>query len=118
MTPKDETQISSQIKEAEALIEKEASAFQDTQRPNIAEKSARSDNDTSATMDGSADQETVGSVANHPKSIESLQEASTNHLPSAPTNEPNVSQSFPDSSKDHVDDGGEVLEADEDTVIY
>ena len=118
MTPKDETQIASQIKEVEALIEKEASAFQDTQRPTIAEKSAGNDTGTSATMDGSADQETVGSVANHPKSVESFQGVSTNPLPSAPTNEPNVSQSFSDSSKDHVDDGGEVLEADEDTVIY
>ncbi|MCJ1247998.1 hypothetical protein MMC30_005213 [Trapelia coarctata] len=116
----DEAKIKSQIEAAETTVERETAEFK-AQDPE-AIKTLRQQ-EAKVSMDlvdhPSQDLETVGQVTNAEGPNDPLQDSNANHLSTLPVEHTVESSATSDVSKDHVDDGGEVLmEGEEDTVIY
>ena len=124
MLPGDKTKIESQIKEAEDTIERERTQF-DSKTP-LEETAAPSDpspvvpepekpvSEPKEDMVGSEtnpSEEVKKSPTNDDANVETNQIAT----PDPPEEEVTNSQ---EGSKEHEDDGGEMVEADEDMVIY
>ena len=122
LLPSEDAKIKSQVQEAEATIQHETeqrdpentiAAQPDSEAPNVEVK-------TSLAGESGVAKETVGSEADNAEKANDLaKEESTDKKPEFPPSEiKEVPMDQPDNAKDHDDDGGEMMEADEDMVIY
>lgn len=125
LLPSEEAKIKSQIEAAEATVQRETEQFEtETAETSTESQPDRKAPDPESKVDCKQEPEgaekTVGSEANIPQE--------TNGLPTdgSTDKEPEPSHSKPEqaptnqqeNSKDHDDDGDEMMEADEDMVIY
>ncbi|KAL8936110.1 MAG: hypothetical protein Q9216_005102 [Gyalolechia sp. 2 TL-2023] len=125
LSASEDAQIKSQIQAAEASIQQETEQLESADAKETAEPQAKQKSPTTEpTVDGEQEsrdaKETVGSEANIPQETNSLpNEASTDkksgNSPAEPEQAP---ANHSDNLRDHDDDGGEMVEADEDMVIY
>ncbi|KAI4158812.1 MAG: hypothetical protein LQ342_007109 [Letrouitia transgressa] len=122
LLPGDDDKIKSQVEEAEETIERERAQFESNlsdENPNLTQDkdSARFNPEEG----GSEQKETVGSEINLPNE---QRKSPSNNNTNVETNKnptPNSvkqASNLQESSKEHEDDGGEMVEADEDMVIY
>lgn len=118
LLPGDDARIKSQIEKAEKTIEEEAAQFEEENpetENNILDANA---GHPVAEDDAAAPSETVG-LANDLQEPSTSTHANTNTDPNPASDAPSKLIQPDDVSKDHGDDGGEiVLEGEEDTVIY
>ena len=120
MLPSDEEKIASQLKEAEAIIENETASFQaDEPTEETGTTAVKVVDSAPEAPNGGEGPETVGPVANQAELVDPLTSPHANSKSPSAVNMIETTTNSHDTSKDHADDGGEVvLEADEDTVIY
>ncbi|KAL8829280.1 MAG: hypothetical protein Q9170_006242 [Blastenia crenularia] len=125
LLPSEETRIKSQVEAAEAIVQEETAKFESEAAENNAESQPDSkapdvEETSNDEQEAKVTKETVG-----PEN-DNLQEANdlanngpTNKKPEpSPTETQQVPTEPQETSKDQEDDGGEMVEADEDMVIY
>lgn len=119
LLPGDEEKLKAQIEEAEGQVRVETEQW-DEEHP-IADSEFHSNTEPKVPVPEDQEKEnsdTVGSITNGENLPIPKQSEDTNMNGTAvPDNEQQPSQP-PESSKDQGDDGGEVVEGEEDTVIY
>lgn len=119
LLPGDEAKIKSQIENAERTIEDEIAQFEEENPDTDNSISNANQKHSDATDDGAVASETVGLANDLQEPSNSAANTDTNTNPDLASDVPSKSVLSPDISKDHGDDGGEiVLEGEEDTVIY
>lgn len=125
LLPSEDVRIKSQIEAAEDTIQRATAQFDSEtteattgSQPVATAPSAESKLDPEQGTEGAM--ETVGSESNIPQEADSLGKGGDTDKQADPSpSEPEpASTEQQDSSKDHEDDGGEMVEADEDMVIY
>ena len=117
LLPEDDARIKAQIAEAEATIARENMEY-GVDSPKLVDVSLQP---TDTTMDDveSEKPETVGQLTNDEELIESSSFSNTNAQPVIENEKTVDTSATSERSKDHVDDGGDVVvEGEEDTVIY
>ena len=112
--------MKSQIGEAEAVIEQESTQSELRQPDDLVEPLKTKNEAASGSGISLKDnQGTVGPTANERQPTNLFRANDTNSDPLLITDGSITLAASQETSKDHTDDGGEVvLEADEDTVIY
>lgn len=119
--PGDDEKIKAQVKEVEAINEREADKWDDDHPSVERDATPETKPEPSETKDAVEDRtDTVGSATNEEKSSTPNKSDDTNMSGTAmPNGDPNDIE-LPEASKDPGDDGGEeVVEGgEEDTVIY
>ncbi|MCJ1438644.1 hypothetical protein MMC27_008034 [Xylographa pallens] len=117
LLPEDDARIKAQITEAEATIARE-NMEHGVQSPKLVNDSLQP-TDTTMTDVESEKPETVGQLTNDEELIESSSVSNTNAQPVIESEKTVDTSTTSERSKDHVDDGGDVVvEGEEDTVIY
>ncbi|MCJ1417485.1 hypothetical protein MMC32_003829 [Xylographa parallela] len=117
LLPEDDARIKAQIAEAEATIARENMEY-GVDSPKLVDVSLQP---MDTTMDDveSEKPETVGQLTNDEELIESSSFSNTNAQPVIENEKTVDTSATSERSKDHVDDGGDVVvEGEEDTVIY
>lgn len=118
--PSEEDKIKSQITEAEQDVERETEQF-DIENPQDGAHAARGTNNERPRVEDSKPQpdplRTVGPDTDKEAKPDSEEPSITNADDAAESNIRKAVEPT-DAPKDHNDDGGEVVEGEEDTVIY
>ncbi|KAK4690653.1 hypothetical protein P7C71_g6184, partial [Lecanoromycetidae sp. Uapishka_2] len=121
LLPSQEARITSQVAEAEATIERENKQW-DAEYANPEQKEISDEEkkppEPSEAAETNGHEDTVGSPADREKPSSPKADEDTNMNDTTPPDVPGKTTEPPEGSKDHGDDGGEVVEGDEDTVIY
>ncbi|KAI4167116.1 MAG: hypothetical protein LQ343_007478 [Gyalolechia ehrenbergii] len=125
LLPSEDAKIKSQIEAAEASIQHETEQLElenakEAAKPQAEQKPPSSESNVDHEQEPGDAKETVGSEANIVQETNGLpNDASTDKKPEHSYPEPEQAPTnHQDNSKDHDDDGDEMVEADEDMVIY
>ncbi|KAL8815556.1 MAG: hypothetical protein Q9223_005318 [Gallowayella weberi] len=125
LLPDEDSKIKSQLEEADQIIQREAAEFDPTTREGSTEsqpveKSPFPDSKLHSGQPSDATKETVGSKTNGPQESNgnTNDEITDQNANNAPPEPQHISTNLHVTLKDQEDDGDEMVEADEDMVIY
>lgn len=117
--PGDEEKVKAQVQEAEEIIEKETTQWDEGHPATDPEPPPDRKTEPPETKEAThIETDTVGSATNGEKSSTPVIAEDTNVNGTATSNDERKTAEPPEASKDQADDAGEVVEGEEDTVIY
>ena len=123
MLPGDEEKINEQVKDAQATVDKEAADWDaERQISKVPEKDAVTENSNPESTAFQPPEDRMETVGDAPKKEEDpsgpdIADSDANVEPLSTRDEP-AKADMHEASKDHGADGEEVVEGEEDTVIY